>query len=88
MGVMTRPAFASDAFPLYRVDPARNMARFYIVSIETSLFGGYILVRRYGRIRCAGRVRTELFASWGEAEDKRAQLIAAKLRRGYRPRPR
>jgi WGR domain len=34
---------------LNRVDAARNMARFYAMSIEPTLFGGRSLVRNSGR---------------------------------------
>jgi predicted DNA-binding WGR domain protein len=35
---------------LERVDPARNIARYYVLSIEPTLFAKHTLVRRWGRI--------------------------------------
>ena len=42
---------------LERVDRAKNMARFYVLSIEPTLFEDLALVRRWGRIGSAGRER-------------------------------
>lgn len=69
---------------LERRDPARNMARFYTLAIEPSLFGGAALVRQWGRIGTRGQLRIDLFASEREAECALARLAAAKTRRGYR----
>ena len=48
---------------LERVDRARNMARFYVLSIEPTLFEDLALVRRWGRIGSAGRERIDLHPS-------------------------
>lgn len=73
-------------FQLYveRTDPRRNMARFYALSIEPSLFG-VSLVRRWGRIGTCGRARIETMESEGAALDRFLALLATKRKRGYRP---
>ena len=47
-----------DVFPtdvqMRRIDPARNMRRFYRLSIQPDLFGGASLVREWGRIGARG----------------------------------
>ena len=48
---------------LERVDRAKNMARFYVLSIEPTLFEDLALVRRWGRIGSAGRQRIDLHPS-------------------------
>ena len=68
---------------LYRIDHARNMARFYSLSVEPSLFGGSALVRRWGRIGTEGRQKIELFDTAAEAADAHSRFAARKLRRGY-----
>ncbi len=68
-----------------RRDPARNMARFYVLALERTLWGTYAVVRSYGRIGAFGRTHAEHFATRGEAEVHRMRLAAAKMRRGYRP---
>ncbi|MEO5324414.1 WGR domain-containing protein [Mesorhizobium sp. CC13] len=72
------------ALHLQRRDPARNMARFYRLSIEPTLFGDVALVREWGRIGTHGRRRLDLFASGHEADRALRALQAAKIRRGYR----
>ena len=37
---------------LERVDLARNIARYYVLSIEPTLFAKHTLIRRWGRIGC------------------------------------
>jgi len=76
--------FASHACRLRRIEPSRNMARFYLVSVGRSLFGDFAIVREWGRIGSIGRVRIDLF------EDEHRALIAfeaierRKRKRGYR----
>ena len=48
---------------LERVDRAKNMARFYVLSIEPTLFEDLALVRRWGRIGSVGRERIDLHPS-------------------------
>src|SRR5271165_1693787 len=48
---------------LERVDRTKNMARFYVLSIELTLFEDLALVRRWGRIGSAGRKRIDLHPS-------------------------
>ncbi len=78
----------ATAFQIHveRIDPARNMARFYALSIEPCLFG-VALVRRWGRIGTGGRAQVEPMASEQEAVRRFLALAASKKRRGYRPPP-
>lgn len=69
---------------LQRRDAARNMARFYRLSVESSLFGDAVLVREWGRIGNRGRRRLDLFADVAAAQEAFRRLAGAKLRRGYR----
>lgn len=70
---------------LRRIDPKRNMARYYILATQSTLWGSYAVVRTYGRMGTWGREHQEDFPTRGEAEVHRMRLAAAKLRRGYRP---
>lgn len=67
-----------------RYDASRNMARFYCLSVERTLFGDAALVREWGRIGTRGQRRLDLYADGAEAEAAYAKLAAAKMRRGYR----
>jgi predicted DNA-binding WGR domain protein len=42
------------AVTLYRIDPARNMRRFYALDVQPDLFGGFAVVKEWGRIGRAG----------------------------------
>jgi predicted DNA-binding WGR domain protein len=70
---------------LRRIDPARNMARFYSLAIERDLFGRVVLVRQWGRLGTAGRTRLDEHEGEGEALSALVALKASKERRGYQP---
>jgi predicted DNA-binding WGR domain protein len=75
-----------------RVEPARNMARFYSLDVERDLFGRVVLVRRWGRIGTAGKVRLDEYEGEGAALAALHALQQRKMRRGYwggslRPKP-
>jgi predicted DNA-binding WGR domain protein len=73
-----------DAIHLHRIDPARNMARFYRMSSTPSLFGDICLVREWGRIGRPGRIRIDLYETGEEAIAAREALSRVKRQRGYR----
>ncbi len=68
---------------LRRLEPERNLARFYALLIERDLFGQVVLVRRWGRIGTQGRERADPHANESEAAAALSQLAATKRRRGY-----
>ena len=71
---------------LDRHDPARNMARYYVLSIEPSLFGDTALVRQWGRQGRNGRQRIDLFRERAHAIETLEAWFARKIHRGYTPR--
>jgi predicted DNA-binding WGR domain protein len=69
---------------LTRIDPSRNMRRFYTVAVEVTLFDDVACTRSYGRIGGrGGRVMVGLFETQGEAIATLGRLVNAKLARGY-----
>ncbi|MCT7377106.1 WGR domain-containing protein [Chelativorans salis] len=76
---------ADEPLVLTRIDPARNMARFYLLSLEPTLLGQIALRRNWGRIGTWGRQRLELHDDAQAARQAQARLLAEKLRKGYRP---
>ena len=68
---------------LERCDPARNMARFYVLTIEPTLFGDTALVREWGRLGQRGRRRLDLFAGRVQAVEALEAWLVRKTRRGY-----
>lgn len=67
-----------------RVDPARNMARFYTLAIEPTLFGTPRLLRRWGRIGTSGRTMVHHFEREEEAVALFLGLLRERRARGYR----
>jgi predicted DNA-binding WGR domain protein len=77
-----------QAYRVYveRADPARNMARFYAMAIEPTLFGEVCLTRCWGRIGARGRMIKHSFAREDEAVALFLELLRRKRQRGYRPK--
>jgi predicted DNA-binding WGR domain protein len=68
---------------LERLEPAANMARYYGLSIEPTLFGDVALVRRWGRIGTHGARMIEIHRDPQAALAAFGKLASAKRRRGY-----
>ena len=66
-----------------RIDPARNMRRFYRLSVQRDLFGRARLVREWGRIGFRGQMMVETHPDEGKAVTAFMKLAEAKKRRGY-----
>ena len=68
-----------------RRDAARNMKRFYRLTVTRDLFGTIVLTREWGRIGVSCHRRCEEKNSTAEALRAAARLATQKLRRGYIP---
>ena len=70
---------------LTRKEPDQNIARWYTLSVEVTLFEDWACRRAYGRIGSrAGRVMLGLFASRARAEEELQSILRRKLAKGYR----
>jgi predicted DNA-binding WGR domain protein len=87
MDQQTKDPGVLNVLVLERVDRSRNMARYYVLSVEPTLFAESSLVRRWGRIGGAERTRIDLYASSPLAQISLNTWLARKQRRGYRLRP-
>lgn len=67
-----------------RKEAAANLARFYALSIEPSLFGEVCFIRRWGRIGTRGRSLTHPCATEREAVALFLDHLRRKRQRGYR----
>jgi predicted DNA-binding WGR domain protein len=78
----------SQPYHLYveRTDAAKNMARYYAMSIEPNLFGDICLLRTWGRIGAKGQTMIHHFGREEEAVELFLDLLRQKRKRGYRPR--
>ncbi|MDF0696424.1 WGR domain-containing protein [Rhizobium sp. MC63] len=79
----------AQPYQLYieRTDATKNMARYYAMSIEPTLFGDACLIRRWGRIGARGQRLVHHFKCEEEAVGLFLQLLRQKRMRGYRPKP-
>lgn len=68
---------------LEKHDPAKNIARYYRMSVLPNLFGEWTLRREWGRIGRGGQVRLDLFRSRFDAEGALRSLSDAKRKRDY-----
>jgi hypothetical protein len=55
------PNFETGPPHLHRIDPARNMARFYVLSIQPTLFGGASLIRNWGGSEGTAKTKSRPF---------------------------
>jgi len=70
---------------LERRDPAMNMARFYAIRIERTLFGQWAVIRQWGRIGTKGNARSSWFDDLEAALAERDSRAQRKQGRGYLP---
>ncbi|MDA9488890.1 WGR domain-containing protein [Bradyrhizobium sp. CCBAU 11361] len=68
---------------LRRFEATRNMRRFYLLSIQPTLFGGVSLIRNWGRIGTSGQVLMRTFEDSAGAGEAFGRLERTKRRRGY-----
>ena len=71
------------AIDMAKVDPDRNMHRFYRMAIVPDLFGGTSLWREWGRIGSPGRLVSKLDETEGHAVTALGVMARSKARRGY-----
>ncbi len=68
---------------LERRDTERPMARFYALHIAPTLFGGWDLIREWGRIGSPGTLRIDPFETREESERAFLRIAQQKRKRGY-----
>jgi len=68
---------------LERHDAARNMARYYCLTVQPNLFGEFSLVRAWGRIGRPSQEQIELHVTEQDAQAAMARTMHQKQRKGY-----
>lgn len=73
---------------LERIDPERNLWRWYHLSVQPTLFGDWMLLRQWGRIgNRHGQARMTFFDDEADARLALSAFAARKHRRGYAQSP-
>lgn len=80
----------AQPYQLYveRTDATKNMARYYAMSINATLFGDVCLTRKWGRIGTDGQTKQHHFEREEEAVQLFLQILRSRRRRGYGPQRR
>jgi predicted DNA-binding WGR domain protein len=74
----------TDSLRLERIVPERNMARYYTLAVELTLFDDWSCTRGFGRIGArGGRIMLGLFEDRAAAEAELVALLRSKQARGY-----
>lgn len=76
---------ATTPVHLIHVDPDVNMARFYGIELQPTLFGEVSVLRTWGRIGTNGQAMMVTFDDEAQASEALQKLEKQKLRRGYVP---
>lgn len=71
------------SYYLTKRNPEKNQRRFYGLHLSPTLFGGWSVVREWGRIGSHGTVKIEFFESENKALEVIEDLKNKKLKRGY-----
>lgn len=69
---------------LAKTDPIKNLHRFYEVDVQPNLFGGYSLMRYWGRIGTRGQIKIELHDDEKTAKLSYKKVYRSKIHRGYK----
>jgi predicted DNA-binding WGR domain protein/transcriptional regulator with XRE-family HTH domain len=81
--VGARDDYMLQMLVLERRDDSCNLARYYVLSLEPTMFGDVALVREWGRIGYPGRRRLDLHADHRAAGEALEAWLARKVGRGY-----
>jgi len=73
---------------LYKIDRAKNQHRWYVLSVQPTLFGEWAFVREWGRIgNSGGQQTTAFFDCEADALNACELLKILKIHRGYIVQP-
>jgi predicted DNA-binding WGR domain protein len=69
---------------LTRIDPTRNIDRFYVVQVLPTLFGDWTVLREWGRRGSPGTMRLDSYQRRDEADTAEQRTIKRRLQHGYK----
>jgi predicted DNA-binding WGR domain protein len=71
------------AIMLHRIDSSQNMRHFYRLDIQPDLFGGFLLMKQWGRFGSFGRIKAERYDNEMLASAALQRQADRKRRKGY-----
>lgn len=71
------------AIRISRIDPSKNMARFYELNVQAGLFGDVCVTRHWGRIGANGKGKEHWVESEAKAMELASKFERQKRQRGY-----
>jgi predicted DNA-binding WGR domain protein len=80
------PAISPEMAFLTRVDPGRNIDRFYIVNVTPTLFGEWAVLREWGQRGSPGTMRLDTYRRRDDAQIAEQRTIKRRLQHGYTER--
>ena len=75
------------ALRMTRIDPSKNMARFYEIDVQAGLFGDVSVTRYWGRIGSQGQALEHWFTDEETALETSTRVSRQKTGRGYKALP-
>lgn len=78
--------FSTQKDHLLLIRSVKGRMRYYLLKIEETLFGEYLLEKQYGSTshKKPTRVLKEYYSSWIEAKNMFDLLVKVKRKKGYR----
>jgi len=68
---------------LTKINAEKNQRRFYSLHLAPDLFGGWVLVREWGRLGSGGTVRHDPFTTEQKAQLALDRIRESKVKTGY-----
>ena len=81
--VLSGPVVTVQLLVLDRFEETSDMARYYVLTVEATLFGDTALVREWGRIGVSCRRRLDLYPNKAAAKVALDTWLSRKSKRGY-----
>ena len=68
---------------LIKIDTEKKQRRFYSLHLAPDLFGGWSLIREWGRLGAGGTLRIDPFTTEQAAKQALEKIEIGKLKKGY-----
>ena len=70
-------------YKLTSINPEENRNRYYHITVQPGLFGGFTVIREWGRIGTKGKHKTQTFETEKQTEKEIQKVLRVRERHGY-----